>query len=123
MAVEDGAVLGILLGGFSKLGRGENIPGILHLYVDISKKRITMIVKGVEDIVYLFRMSDPAELKHQNRDLANTDLHVPNSTIKWKWANLGYQKHLLRFDIIAVVQQKFAGWSKQRHRRQDHAGM
>jgi hypothetical protein len=59
MAVEDGAVLGILLGGFSKLGRGENIPGILHLYVDISKKRITIIVKGVEDMVYLFRMSDP----------------------------------------------------------------
>lgn len=121
MAVEDGAVLGILLGGLSKLGRRECIPEILPLYEEIRKKRTTTIVKGAVDMAYMFQMSDPAEIEQRNQDLADADLHDPNSTIKWKWANLGYQRDLLGFDTITIAQQKFAEWTAQRDTQQSRA--
>lgn len=121
MAVEDGAVLGILLGGLSRLGEKERIPELLHLYEDLRKKRTTTNVKGAVDMAYLFQMSDPAEIEQRNHDLANADLHDPNSTTRWQWANLGYQKNLLGFDTIAVAKQRFAEWSQEHHGSQERA--
>jgi salicylate hydroxylase len=121
MAVEDGAVLGILLGGLSKSGQRESIPEILHLYEDIRKKRTTTIVRGAVDNAHMFQMSDPQEMEQRNADLATVDLHDPNSSIKWIWANLGYQRDLLGFDTITVAQQKFAEWASQHHSKQIRA--
>lgn len=117
MAVEDGAVLGILLGELSKTGQSDQIPEILHLYEDLRKKRTTTNVRGAVDMAHMFQMSDPEEIKQRNKDLAEVDQDDPNSTTRWQWANLAYQKNLLGFDTIKVAQQKFAEWSSEKQNK------
>lgn len=100
----------------------SNSSEILHLCEDIRKKRTSTFIKGAVDIVHLFQIPHSVEIE-QNQDLSNADLHVPNSTIRWKWANLRYQEHLLRFETIAAAHQEFADWSTPHHWQQDRARM
>lgn len=113
MAVEDGAVLGILLGGLSRSGQQEQIAEILHLYEELRKKRTTTIVRGAIANAYLFQMDDPEEMVKRNQELAEADINDPESTLRWKWANMGYQRNLLGFDTITTAKQRFAEWSEQ----------
>ena len=117
MAVEDGAVLGILLGELSRLDQKDQIPEVLHLYEDLRKKRTTTIVRGAMANAYLFQMSDPEEMAKRNKELAEADVNDPRSTIRWTWANMGYQKNLLGFDTIGNAKQRFAEWSQQNQAR------
>ena len=115
MAVEDGAVLGVLLGALSKSSVEDEdlrskIPAVLELYQSLRKSRAELQVKGAIDMRHLLEMEDGPEQVRRNEELGRADLDDINDDCPWIWASLKYQKYLLGFDAIEDARQKFDDW-------------
>lgn len=94
-AIEDGAVLGTLLG---RLERPDQVPDVLHLYEQLRKSRTTRIVKGSSALRYIFHMPDGDRQQDRDRqllDAAPFEGH-PNS-----WADPVFQAWLFDYDAFA----------------------
>lgn len=113
MAVEDGLVLGLLLG---RLQNSERIPhadrrtyinSVLRLCESLRKKRTTINVKGAVANRYMFHMHDGPEQEARDRELAEADWQKPS---KWGWADPGYQRKMLGFDSVADTNRAFEVW-------------
>ena len=114
MAVEDGAVLGVLLGALSKSPTiaepRSRIPSLLELYQTLRKKRTELNVKGAIDMKHLYEMQDGPEQIRRNEELGKADLSDINDDCPWIYANLRYQKDLLGFDTMGDAKQKYQDW-------------
>ncbi|KAJ5812015.1 hypothetical protein N7474_008316 [Penicillium riverlandense] len=110
MAVEDGALLGVLLGEFNK--RADNtdktINGVLKLYESMRKPRTTLNVKGALNNRDFYHMVDGPEQEERDASFKGYDWSIGES--KFAWANVKYQKDLLRYDVLADGRERFAAW-------------
>ena len=112
MAVEDGAVLGVLLGRLNRSGLqkpASYIPDIFRLYEALQKTRTTTNVKGAIANQQMFHMPDGPEQRARDAELATVDWKKPSSFL---WADIKYQKSLLAFDSMTATEKAFDKWIK-----------
>lgn len=93
MAVEDGAVLGVLLGILSQQSISCNIiqdvPSLLHLYESLRKSRTTLNVQGAVANQKMFHLPDGAEQEVRDFALSSVDWETGREC---HWADIRYQK-------------------------------
>jgi len=113
MAVEDGAVLGKLLGLHEKSGRTSSTPSVLALYESLRKHRTTLNVQGANENRKLYHMV-PEDVTKQRRDeqLAELQWGEESNSFPWSWGRYSYLKDLLGFDSIANAEQEFQDFQK-----------
>ena len=112
MAVEDGAVLGVLLGQLnncstSKPGVKKRISSLLKLYETLRKRRTTTITQGSIQNRTLFHMVDGPEQVQRDGALSEVDWVHP---CVWQWGDIEYQKKLNGFDAVSDARKAFAAW-------------
>ena len=113
MAVEDGLVLGLLLGhlqantSMSDQDKRTHITTVLQLFEALRKKRTTVNVKGAIANRKMFHMHDGPEQEARDQELAEVDWQRPCS---WGWADMGYQKKMLAFDSVLDTNNAFDAW-------------
>lgn len=111
MAVEDGAVLGYLLGRVAKLQQTDGtdrIPSVLALYEKLRKSRTTVNVLGAINNRKLFHLPDGPEQVERDDELVNHDW--VNGRAKWHWIDSEYQSTLLGFDALKDAEAAFEKW-------------
>jgi salicylate hydroxylase len=108
MAVEDGAVIGFLLGRLQSdptLWSKENNKGAisvaLKLYEKLRKKRTTLNVLGAVQAQAFYHLSDGPEQLERDRLLSELPSLHWESRCKWNWGDVDYQRELLAFDPLA----------------------
>jgi len=114
MAVEDGAVLGRLLGLLNSepLFKGTStnfIPEILNLYETIRKSRTTINVQGATANRFWYHLADGP--MQEKRDAALRG--GPDST-GWCFLRPDYWKDLIGFDAVADAERAFEEWLFQK---------
>lgn len=113
MAVEDGLVLGTLLGRLSTTDaipsrqKRDHIHQILVLFEKLRKTRTTINVKGAVANRKFFHMHDGPDQEQRDRDLAEIDWIKP---CKWHWGDLSYQQKMLAFDMVKDTNDAFSRW-------------
>jgi len=113
MAVEDGAVLGYLLGQLATKSstnstREDQVSGVLELYEKLRKSRTTINVLGAVTNRTYFHLKDGPEQEERDAALANVDWF--HGTAKWKWIDSRYQEELLGFDALKDAEVAFEKW-------------
>ena len=119
MAVEDGAILGLLLSCLQNRGlssqtseRAAQLTDILHLFEELRKKRTVVNVAGAVQTRHYYHLPDGEQQVERDRELSQ----LPDS--KWKagcsfnWGDAAYQKSLLGFDVLADAESKFDEWAR-----------
>ena len=123
MAVEDGAVLGQLLGslqaridGHQELEKDKATltSSLLQLYESLRKSRTTLNVKGAIANRMLYHMEDGEKQKKRDSILANMDY---NRRSEYSFADCEYQKDLLGFDCVGQSKDAFEQWWQEQHDR------
>jgi len=115
MAVEDGAVLGVLLGQWAKsTAVRDKSPSRLHdvlqLYESIRKKLTTLQYEGAVQTWKLFQIESSPERKARDRELKNIDWEAEDNGCTWSYGNTKYQKTLVGFDCVLDARDKFKIW-------------
>jgi salicylate hydroxylase len=119
MAVEDGAVLGTIIGGLKGIldggsdqfySRQETTASALKLYENMRKARTTKNVLGAVQNRILYHMPDGPEQRERDKVLGSMDL----DTVSWKWANGAYQLDLLGYDAIKAAESSVQAWGRIR---------
>ncbi|KAI1479277.1 putative salicylate hydroxylase [Daldinia eschscholtzii] len=117
MAVEDGAVIGLLLEKFQNAGipsdqveKNKKLESLLRLYEDLRKERTEVNVAGAVDTRHYYHLADGPEQEARDKELAT----IPST--KWKgqcsfnWGDAEYQRSLLGFDVLADTERRFDEW-------------
>lgn len=118
MAVEDGAVIGILLGLLSRTtlassrNRKSGIPAILKLYEKLRKERTTINVQSANEAKVFYHVEDGPEQEARDADLRKIDWRDHTRQCKWNWGDTEKIKDLLGFDTIADTKKKFWAWAE-----------
>jgi salicylate hydroxylase len=106
MAIEDGAVLGCLLGatverqrdGGAQSVERKDIKSVLGLYERLRKARTSVNVKGAIDNRNFYHLPDGNDQQERDRVLENFDwVHGKGS---WSWVDSVYQDDLLNFNAV-----------------------
>ncbi|KAF2011971.1 FAD/NAD(P)-binding domain-containing protein [Aaosphaeria arxii CBS 175.79] len=121
MAVEDGAVLGVLLGKLksapdstgarlhSSGDSTDSVTSMLKIYEDQRKQRTTLNVQGALRNRWFYHMVDGEEQQNRDRFLrAVTDWEAVKSP--YTWADAQYNRDLLGYDSIAPAEHAFDSW-------------
>ncbi|KAK7718935.1 hypothetical protein SLS63_010348 [Diaporthe eres] len=113
MAIEDGAVLGHLLGSLVQdqkqspdLAHGH-VNSLLQVYEKLRKLRTTTNVKGAEANRYMFHLEDGDEQRRRDAELKSHDWIRPS---RWRWADGAAQDELLGHDVIAESEREYNAW-------------
>ena len=113
MAVEDGLVLGTLLGNLANTNavqateKRNHIHDILERFEKLRKSRTTLNVKGAIANRKFFHMHDGPAQRQRDKDLAEVNWVDP---CRWHWADLRYQQKMLGFDMVKDTNDAFARW-------------
>ena len=108
MAVEDGAVLGRLLGLFSRSqGSKSSLPSLLQLYQDVRKKRAQTTVRTANGNRLLYHMADGPEQEERDRLFAEHDWWDDDRSFPWVFADLPYLRELFGFDALKSADNAF----------------
>lgn len=116
MAVEDGAVIGTLLGLLSRAtlpgsrSRKASIPAILELYEKIRKERTTINVQGANEAGVFFHADDGPEQEARDEELRKIDWRDPSKQSQWAWGNMDKIKDMFGFDTMTDATNKFWQW-------------
>lgn len=115
MAVEDGAVLGYLLGAYKTSVEAQNadadipsLPLVLQLYETLRKQRTTLNVQGAEKNRWLYHMPDGKE--QEKRDLEMQNYDFDNGQSEHSWLDSRYQNDLLGYDVLSHAEQAYGEW-------------
>ena len=123
MAVEDGVVLGQLLGSLQarldehkerEKETGTLIPSLLELYESLRKTRTTLNVKGAIANRMLYHMEDGEKQKKRDSVLANMNYDQKS---EYSFADTQYQHDLLGFDCVGQSKEAFQEWWQEKHDR------
>ncbi|KAL3480944.1 hypothetical protein BJX99DRAFT_272616 [Aspergillus californicus] len=118
MAVEDGAVLGLLLGKLQSREptgpRSEHIKQVLLLFEKLRKHRTTVNVQGAVHNRWFYHLLDGEEQLDRDRALKAVDWRSPNVTV-YKWASPDYQSQLLGHDVLQEADKEFELWWQTAH--------
>lgn len=113
MAVEDGAVLGILLGKLDRRSllqtchRQKSISSLLLLYESLRKHRTTLNVLGAVQNQEFYHLPDGGVQVERDELLGKLE---SRENCRWNWGDSGYPKELLGFDVIADTEKRFEMW-------------
>ena len=118
MAVEDGVVIGTLLGRLQRSRelllekyRQKSVHDVLKLYERLRKNRTTLNVKGAVQCQDFYHLRDGDEQIYRDDILHRFDESEewPESC-KWNWGDAQYQGSLLGFDVVEDAHQQFDRW-------------
>ncbi|KAK1986445.1 hypothetical protein LZ30DRAFT_705733 [Colletotrichum cereale] len=114
MAVEDGAVLGKLM-GLLRASTGEDrmkqkVPEILKLYESLRKSRTTVNVEGATSNRKWYHVEDGPEQEARDAELGGIPLREGLSPTGWRWVDRDYQMALLGRDGVAEAIEAFKRW-------------
>ncbi|KAF2478268.1 putative salicylate hydroxylase [Lindgomyces ingoldianus] len=119
MAVEDGAVLGILLGLYQDSITGSpspspnvGIPDVLKMYEGLQKKRTTTQVKGSISNQHMYHMPDGPEQRERDRILKSASWVRKEANENFVFIDVKYQGILMGFDAIKEAREV---WSNLIH--------
>ncbi len=117
MAVEDGAILGLLLARMQGRGlpaaaeeRSGRLAALLKLYEDLRKRRTEVNVAGAVRTKEFYHLGDGDTQVERDRLLAEMPATDWAGPCRWNWADGPYQKSLLGFDVLADAEQRFDEW-------------
>lgn len=119
MAVEDGAILGMLLERFQRcihllkpVDKYRLINGLFMMYEDLRKERTKVNVEGAVHTRHYYHLPDGPE--QQARDVALSKLPLSNweASCMFNWGDFQYQNDLLGFDVLVDAQAKYNEWVK-----------
>lgn len=117
MAVEDGGVLGVLLGMYNKsklesipnaLPRDATIPALLSLYEQLRKRRTTVNVQGAVRNRWFYHLPDGEEQRARDVEMANYDFVDGRSS--YSWLDSKYNMNLLGFDALEDARKAYITW-------------
>lgn len=118
MSVEDGAVLGKLLGLLKSDMHSQNmkpsktvITDVLKLYEGLRKDRTNVIVQGALKNREMYHLHDGPGQERRDSSLKVADWLKPNDL---HWANPSSQMDLLGFDAVKSAQGAFDDWLRCR---------
>lgn len=122
MAVEDGLVLGTLLGRLqSDLQRGQEankevaVHDVLKLYEQLRKRRTTTNTRGSVQCQDFYHVVDGDEQKYRDEILERfTRSGEWPRACKWNWGDAAYQKSLLGFDAMEHALFQYDDWRRAR---------
>lgn len=114
MAVEDGAVLGRLLGLLKASAQDaetlrERIPGLLKLYESLRKRRTTVSVRGAFANRKWFHLADGPLQEARDGAMAESYSEVTEQE-SWNFLNEDYQAEMLGFDAVEDCETAFCEW-------------
>ena len=125
MAVEDGAVLGHLLGlTASHASNSDNedfITTALRLYESERKSRTSLNVSGAISNRTFYHMHDGAA--QEARDAEMRAFEFKDGRSKWVWLDSGYQRDLLGHDAVRSADAAFVRMSEGDAVLQDRAAL
>jgi salicylate hydroxylase len=128
MAVEDGAVLGHLLGlsashasSFSNSNNDDFITTALRLYESERKSRTTLNVSGAISNRTFYHMHDG--VAQEERDAEMRAFEFKDGRSKWVWLDSGYQRDLLGHDAVKSADAAFVRMSEGNAVQQDRASL
>ncbi|KAF9887531.1 hypothetical protein FE257_010109 [Aspergillus nanangensis] len=117
MAVEDGAMLGALLGLLNRKFQTAGVitpsktESLLRAYEEHRKPRTTANVRAAVEIGDFYHYYDgPAQTE---RDQALAMVNWDSGYSKYKWADATYQQELLAYDAIQAAEATFAAWEER----------
>ncbi|KAG8170170.1 hypothetical protein KVR01_000915 [Diaporthe batatas] len=117
MAVEDGAVLGNLIGSLVRDEKElpgpahEHVGSLLQVYEKLRKLRTTTNAKGAEANQYMFHLEDGEEQRRRDTELKAHDWIRPS---RWRWADPSAQDELLGHDVIAESEMAYKEWKSSK---------
>ena len=113
MAIEDGVILGRLLGRLASNIAGSTtetaevgVSAALEVFEQLRKYRTTVNVQGAVNNQKLFQMEDGAEQEERDEILRRTSWTTQTATC-FRWNDLEYQTDMLGFDFIADADKAF----------------
>lgn len=118
MAVEDGLVIGLLLGAFSQTSlmaapdQQAKLYDVLMLYEKMRKTRTTTNVKGAIQNKTFYEMEDGPERELRDKIVREVNWFDADGQCVWGWANMQYQRNLMGFDTVGNALAVFQGWLK-----------
>ncbi|PTU17851.1 hypothetical protein P175DRAFT_0486605 [Aspergillus ochraceoroseus IBT 24754] len=115
MAVEDGGVLGLLLGiAHARLGGklpADRIKQILSLFENLRKHRTTVNVQGAVHNRWFYHLPDGEEQAKRDKVLKEVNWAQPKPG-PYEWASSTYQDQLLGYDVLREAGKVFETWWK-----------
>ena len=116
MAVEDGAVIGHLLGrstsrrsspssNNSNCNKDDFITTALRLYESERRSRTTLNVSGAISNRTFYHMHDGAQQEARDEEMRTFEFKDGRS--KWVWLDSGYQRDLLGHDAVRSADAAF----------------
>ena len=112
MAVEDGAVLGFLLGKLAESTakdqnlRREKLPHVLKVYEEIRKDRTSDKVRKAFEYREFYHLPDGEQQRERDELLRQADGVGYKEKCKWSWADRDYEKVLLGIDVLEEASTK-----------------
>lgn len=117
MSVEDGAVLGALLGKLDRSGRfgscshgRDVVSSVLGLYDSIRKPRTTQIVNAVQKARREYTLPDGEAQRERDTFLGDTGRPDWSGEAEWAMATRAFQKQILGLNVVADAEKKFDDW-------------
>jgi salicylate hydroxylase len=118
MAVEDSAVLGLLLDLWQEQGlsssagrRHSQLTSLMLLYEDMRRERTKINVAGAVLTRHFYHLADgPAQIA-RDEHVATMPSTAWKGKSAWNWADAEYQQNLLGFDVFAETRKRFEEWS------------
>jgi salicylate hydroxylase len=116
MAIEDGAVLGLLLGHLEahrRVNRGDKrtqVASILMLFERLRKQRSEINVAGAVEKQDFYHLPDGDRQVERDQilsDIAQSDF---KAQCKWSWGDKSYNDELLGFDVLRDAEEGFKAW-------------
>lgn len=118
MAVEDGAVLGLLLGNLQSISNKmgikvdqDTIADALVLYETIRKERSKDNIVGSMHTGYFYHLPDGEEQRNRDRELAELASNQWQGSCSFNWGDASYQRKLLGFDVLGNAKAKTVDWT------------
>lgn len=119
MAVEDGAIIGLLLEKLQNAStastqkeKSVQFANLFQFYQDLRKKRTEVNVAGAVQTRHYYHLADGEEQKQRDKELAGLAEGKWKKSCSFNWADAQYQESLLGFDVFAEADQKFDEWWK-----------
>ncbi|KAJ6164448.1 salicylate hydroxylase, partial [Penicillium chermesinum] len=119
MAVEDGAILGMLLGKFqhhtvaaSREKRAACASSLFELYEDLRKERTKVNVEGAVHTRHYYHLPDGPEQQARDKELSELPSANWEAPCMFNWGDAQYQKDLLGFDVLADAEVQYEKWEK-----------
>ncbi|KAK1675201.1 hypothetical protein BDP55DRAFT_160030 [Colletotrichum godetiae] len=118
MAVEDGAVIGKLLGLLKTSLGGENmvpkIPEILKLYETLRKDRTTVSVQGATSNRKWYHVRDGPEQEARDAEMTGVPLNDELAPTGWRLMDEDYRMELMARDSVAEATEAFEEWEQKK---------